>query len=132
MSGRSSIGWDLKDDRLEDVKFNTFGCVAAIAVSSMVSELAIGKKLDEVKKITNRVVAEALGGLPQNKMHCSNLGAEAMALAIKSSEDMRDGQVDSSGAGDETAGQPSHCARCGALHPANAKFCMECGQELGS
>ncbi len=73
----------VKDDRLVDVKFQTFGCVAAIAVSSMVSEMAKGKKLKEAQKITNKVVAETLGGLPQNKMHCSNLGAEALALAIK-------------------------------------------------
>jgi len=73
----------VKDERLEDVKFQTFGCVAAIAVSSMVSEMAKGRKLEEAKEITNKVVAETLGGLPQNKMHCSNLGAEALALAIK-------------------------------------------------
>jgi nitrogen fixation protein NifU and related proteins len=73
----------VKDNRLEDIKFQTFGCVAAIAVSSMVSEMAKGKKLEEAKKITNKLVAETLGGLPPNKMHCSNLGAEALALAIK-------------------------------------------------
>ncbi len=72
----------VKDDTLVDVKFQTFGCVAAIAVSSMVSEMAKGKNLEEAKKITNKLVAETLGGLPQNKMHCSNLGAEALALAI--------------------------------------------------
>jgi nitrogen fixation NifU-like protein len=73
----------VKDDLLEDVKFQTFGCVAAIAVSSMVSEMAKGKRLEEAQQITNKSVAETLGGLPQNKMHCSNLGAEALALAIK-------------------------------------------------
>ena len=73
----------VKDGRLEDVKFQTFGCVAAIAVSSMVSEMALGQKLEEAQKITNQQVAETLGGLPQNKLHCSNLGAEALALAIK-------------------------------------------------
>ncbi len=73
----------VKDNRLEDVKFQTFGCVAAIAVSSMVSEMAKGKDLEEAKKITNKSVAETLGGLPPNKLHCSNLGAEALALAIK-------------------------------------------------
>jgi nitrogen fixation NifU-like protein len=73
----------VKDNRLEDVKFQTFGCVAAIAVSSMVSEMAKGQKLEEAKKITNKSVAATLGGLPQNKLHCSNLGAEALALAIK-------------------------------------------------
>lgn len=80
----------VKDDRLEDVKFQTFGCVAAIAVSSIVSEMAKGKKLEEAKKITNKVVAETLGGLPPNKMHCSNLGAEALDLAIKNYQENRD------------------------------------------
>jgi nitrogen fixation NifU-like protein len=72
----------VKDNRLVDVKFQTFGCVAAIAVSSMVSEMAKGKDLEEAKKITNKQVAEVLGGLPPNKLHCSNLGAEALGLAI--------------------------------------------------
>ncbi|MGD0828197.1 MAG: iron-sulfur cluster assembly scaffold protein [Desulfobaccales bacterium] len=73
----------VKDGSLVDVKFQTFGCVAAIAVSDIVSEMAIGKKLEEAQQITRQVVAEALGGLPPNKMHCSNLGAEALSLAIK-------------------------------------------------
>ncbi len=73
----------VKDGNLVDVKFQTFGCVAAIAVSDIVSEMAQGKNLEEAQKITRQVVAEALGGLPPNKMHCSNLGAEALALAIK-------------------------------------------------
>ncbi len=73
----------VKDEVLEDVKFQTFGCVAAIAVSSIVSEMAKGKILEEAKKISKKSAAEALGGLPQNKMHCSNLGAEALALAIE-------------------------------------------------
>jgi len=81
----------VKDDTLEDVKFQTFGCVAAIAVSSMVSEMAKGKKLEEAKKITNKLVAETLGGLPPNKMHCSNLGAEALTLAIKNYQEKRSG-----------------------------------------
>ena len=74
---------NVQDDVITDIKFQTFGCVAAIAVSSMVSEMAKGKKLEEAKKITKKAVAEALGGLPQNKMHCSNLGAEALTLAIE-------------------------------------------------
>jgi nitrogen fixation NifU-like protein len=73
----------VKDDVIEDVKFKTFGCGAAIAVSSMVSEMARGKTLDEALKITNNDVAEELGGLPKNKMHCSNLGADALHLAIE-------------------------------------------------
>ncbi|PKN01449.1 MAG: Fe-S cluster assembly scaffold protein NifU [Elusimicrobia bacterium HGW-Elusimicrobia-1] len=73
----------VKDGRLEDVKFKTFGCGAAIAVSSMVSEMAKGKSIDEALKITNASVALELGGLPPNKMHCSNLGADALRKAIE-------------------------------------------------
>jgi len=72
----------VKDDKLEDVKFKTFGCGAAIAVSSMVSEMAIGKPLDEALKITPNSVAAALDGLPKQKHHCSNLGAQALTSAI--------------------------------------------------
>ena len=72
----------VKDNRLADIKFQTFGCGAAIAVSSMVSEMAMGKTLEEAGLITNDKVAEELGGLPKNKMHCSNLGADALHLAI--------------------------------------------------
>jgi nitrogen fixation NifU-like protein len=73
----------VRDDRIRDVKFKTFGCGAAIAVSSMVSEMALGKTLEEAMNFTNSDVAKALGGLPSNKMHCSNLGAEALHKAIE-------------------------------------------------
>jgi nitrogen fixation NifU-like protein len=73
----------VKDNIIEDVKFKTFGCGAAIAVSSMVSEMAKGKTLDEAMQITNASVAKELGGLPANKMHCSNLGADALHKAIE-------------------------------------------------
>ncbi len=73
----------VKDEKLEDVKFKTFGCGAAIAVSSMVSDIAKGKSLSEALKITNKDVANELGGLPKNKMHCSNLGADALHAAVK-------------------------------------------------
>lgn len=73
----------VKDNRLEDVKYFTFGCGAAIAVSSMVSEMAKGKTIEDALKITNKQVAEELGGLPGNKMHCSNLGADALHKAIE-------------------------------------------------
>ena len=72
----------VKDDRLSDIKFKTFGCGAAIAVSSIVSEMAMGKTLEEARKITPRLVAEELGGMPKNKYHCSNLGAQALNKAI--------------------------------------------------
>lgn len=73
----------VKDNVIEDIKFKTFGCGAAIAVSSMVSEMAKGKTLDEALKITNKDVARELGGLPKNKLHCSNLGADALHAAIE-------------------------------------------------
>ncbi len=69
--------------KISDVKFKTFGCGAAIAVSSMVSEMAMGKTVEEAMKITNADVAKKLGGLPKNKMHCSNLGADALHLALE-------------------------------------------------
>ena len=70
------------DNHLSDVKFKTFGCGAAIAVSSIVSEIAKGKSLDEARNLTPALVAEELGGLPKNKYHCSNLGAQALNKAI--------------------------------------------------
>ncbi|MBM4446029.1 MAG: Fe-S cluster assembly scaffold protein NifU [Chloroflexi bacterium] len=73
----------VKDNRLEDVKFQTFGCGAAVAVSSMVSEMAKGKTLEEAVKITPSLVAQELEGLPKNKYHCSNLGAQALRRAIR-------------------------------------------------
>jgi nitrogen fixation NifU-like protein len=79
----------VKDDRLADIKFKTFGCGAAIAVSSMVSEMAMGKTIDEALKITNELVAKELGGLPINKMHCSNLGADALHKAIQNYREKR-------------------------------------------
>jgi nitrogen fixation NifU-like protein len=73
----------VKDNRLEDVKFKTFGCGAAIAVSSMVSEMAKGKTIEEALEITPDLVAQELEGLPKNKFHCSNLGAQALHKAIE-------------------------------------------------
>lgn len=72
----------VKDDILTDVKFKTFGCGAAIATSSMVTDLAIGKTIQEGLKITRKDVADSLGGLPPQKMHCSNLAADALHEAI--------------------------------------------------
>ncbi len=73
----------VEDDRIDDVKFKTFGCGAAIATSSMVTEMVKGKTLDEALQITNQAVAEALDGLPPQKMHCSNLAADALHKAIE-------------------------------------------------
>jgi len=73
----------VKDDKINDISFQTFGCAAAIATSSMVTELAKGKTLDEAMKITRNDVADALDGLPPIKLHCSNLAADALKDAIK-------------------------------------------------
>jgi nitrogen fixation NifU-like protein len=73
----------VKDDTIEDIKFQTFGCGSAIATSSMVTELAKGKHVDEAMKITRKDVADELEGLPPQKMHCSNLAADALREAIK-------------------------------------------------
>lgn len=72
----------VKDNRIEDIKFKTFGCGAAVATSSMVTDIAKGKTLEEAMKITRGDVADELGGLPPIKMHCSNLAADALHAAI--------------------------------------------------
>ncbi len=76
-------------DIIEDVKFRTFGCGAAIATSSVVTEMVKGKNLDEALEITNKKVGEELGGLPENKMHCSNLAADALHKAIEDLKNKR-------------------------------------------
>ncbi len=73
----------VKDNRIEDIKFKTFGCGAAVATSSMTTELAKGKTIEEAKKISRNDVAESLGGLPPVKMHCSNLASDALKAAIE-------------------------------------------------
>ena len=72
----------VKENKINDISFQTFGCAAAIATSSMVTELAKGKTLDEAMKITREDVAGALDGLPPIKLHCSNLAADALKDAI--------------------------------------------------
>ena len=81
----------VEDERITDIKFKTFGCGSAIATSSMVTELAKGKTLDEALTITRQDVANELDGLPKQKMHCSNLAADALHKAI---EDYRKKQAE--------------------------------------
>jgi len=83
------ISITVDDNRITDIKFKTFGCGAAIATSSMVTEMVKGKTLEEALAVTNRHVADALGGLPPAKLHCSNLAADALHAAI---EDYRNKQ----------------------------------------
>lgn len=143
----------VKEDRLEDIKFQTFGCGAAIAVSSMVSEMAMGKTLEEAMKITNTTVAEQLGGLPKNKLHCSNLGADALHAAI---EDFKKKRASARGEKAEEAAKKEkcycpycegpiegveefcehcqiefeECPHCGSLAKKDAEKCPGCGAEL--
>jgi len=73
----------VKNGKIEDAKFKTFGCCAAIATSSMLTELIKGKTLSELKEITNKAVTEALDGLPRVKLHCSVLAEDALKAALK-------------------------------------------------
>jgi nitrogen fixation NifU-like protein len=121
----------VKDGKIEDVKFKTFGCGAAIAVSSMVSEMAIGKTIDEALAITNAQVAKELGGLPPNKMHCSNLGADALHRAIEDYK--KKGQAQ----GDKCAcpfcvGDSEGCMPCKTTPNDNVKVCSSCGAVYSS
>jgi len=77
-----SIYIKVKDERIKDIKFKTFGCAAAVATSSILTEMAKGKTLDEALKITRDDVASELGGLPAIKLHCSNLAADALRAAV--------------------------------------------------
>ena len=79
----------VENEVIKGIKFKTFGCGSAIATSSMVTELAIGKTVDEALKITRNDVANELDGLPPQKMHCSNLAADALHAAIKDYKDKK-------------------------------------------
>jgi len=111
----------VKDNILQDVKFKTFGCGAAIAVSSMVSEMAKGKTLDEAMKITRDSVLEALNGLPKNKHHCSNLGADALHRAIEDYLAKRQGNEYEK---PEDGPEVCSCPVCDVNDPEEAPYCI--------
>jgi nitrogen fixation NifU-like protein len=120
----------IEEEHIKDIRFQTFGCGAAIAVSSMLTEIAKGKSLDEAKQITNKDVAEALEGLPKNKLHCSNLGADALQMAIKDYEDRKAGKpkVESEAAPkpEESHSEKCYCPYCDTEIPEGNTFCQGC------
>ena len=83
----------VKDNRIKEAKFQTFGCCAAIATSSMITEMVKGKTLEEAEKISKKAVAEALDGLPPAKMHCSNLAADALHGAIQNYKEKQKNKI---------------------------------------
>jgi len=83
----------VEDGVIKDIKYLTFGCGAAIAVTSMISEMAKGLTIEEALKLSNKDVADELGGLPQQKIHCSNLGADALHKAIQNYLSKKEGHA---------------------------------------
>ncbi len=126
-----SFSIKVKDNRIEDVKFQTFGCGAAIAVSSMVSEMAMGKTIEEALKITNKSVAEELGGLPKNKLHCSNLGADALHKAIDNYKEKQQAKVEKKEAMAKSVDKEKcYCPYCEGPLEGLEDSCKQCEIEL--
>jgi len=129
-----SIYLRIKDEHIADIKFQTFGCGSAIAVSSMLTEIAMGKSLGEAKMITNKDVAAALEGLPKNKLHCSNLGADALQLAIKDYEDIKSGkkrpELKRIEKHEHTHGEKCYCPYCDIEIEEDITFCEACQSDL--
>ena len=124
----------VSNKHIDDIKFQTFGCGSAIAVSSMLTEIAMGKSIEEAKAITNKDVAQALEGLPKNKLHCSNLGADALQMAIKDYEAREAGLSPSKPKRKDehqhTHGDRCYCPYCDIELSENANFCDACQSNL--
>lgn len=131
-----TIYLDIKDEHIADIKFQTFGCGSAIAVSSMLTELAKGKSIKEAKKITNKDVADALEGLPKNKLHCSNLGADALQMAIKNYEDKKAGitrpEPKRKDEHEHSHGDKCYCPYCDVEILESTTVCEACHSDLKS
>jgi nitrogen fixation NifU-like protein len=124
----------IEDEHIKDIKFQTFGCGSAIAVSSMLSEIAKGKSIEDAKTITNKDVAKALDGLPKNKLHCSNLGADALQMAIKDYEDKKTGkqrtELRRKDKHEPITGDQCYCPYCDSEIKESSSFCKACQSEL--
>ncbi len=125
----------IAEDRIADIKFQTFGCGSAIAVSSMLTEIAMGKTLDDARKITNKDVAKALEGLPKNKLHCSNLGADALQMALQDYEDRLAGKPrkeppERAEVHEHGEGGKCYCPYCDVEIADSISFCEACQTDL--
>ena len=124
----------IEDEKIEDIRFQTFGCGAAIAVSSMLTEMAKGKSIEEATKISNKDVAKALDGLPKNKLHCSNLGADALHMAIKDYQDRKEGKPREAPKRKEQHehddGEKCYCPYCDTEVPEGEPVCKACTLNL--
>ena len=121
----------VKDNKLQDIKFKTFGCGAAIATSSMITELARGMSLEEALRVTRKDVADALDGLPPIKMHCSNLAAEGLHAAIRDYLSKKGAAVPAAPVAEKPTGVGAPTAPSAArVYTAKFKFCPECGLDL--
>ena len=122
----------VKDDRLDDIKFETLGCGAAIAVSSIVTEMAKGKTLQEALQISRETLLAQLGELPKNELHCSNLGADALHKAIMDYYDRKKGRTKKTRGGKveylERSEQQCYCPYCEHELPTKAPLCTNCGK----
>ncbi len=117
----------VKNDTIEDVKCQATGCIAAIAVSSQVTEMVKGKSLLEAKALTQKAVAEALGGLPKDMVHCFNLGAEALQKAIRNYETSA---FLTTSPVKKTDVLYKRCGSCWTKNSVTLNYCMCCGVRL--